>query len=397
MNAKNLTRTLLLLMVVAAYPAAARAGSWNVGVSVGFAPPPLPVYVQPPCPSPGYIWTPGYWAYADEDGYYWVPGTWVFAPRPGLLWTPGYWSDEDDYFVWHVGYWAPHVGFYGGINYGFGYFGVGFAGGYWRDRDFFYNRSVTNVNQVNITNVYNSNVYNNRTINNNFAGNRVSYNGGDGVHARPSRLELAALHEAHHGMTAPQLRQVDGARTVRALQASINHGQPPIAATTRPGVFSGHGVVAARRTGGTVPTANRVAGNYTAHPPIARSPSTGASIERTGRPFENTRRIASPDMTGRTVRSNPTYARNTAISQAPRARQPAPFVQSSPLSSRQPERRPNPAAMARPSAAPPPDRHWAESRAPRGNPPSGANAGTFRNPQPAHPNRPDPSHSGRRA
>src|SRR6266436_3538602 len=184
MNAKNLSRAIVLLLIVAAYPVAAHAGFFDVGVSVGFAPPPLPVYVQPPCPSSGYIWTPGYWAYTGEDGYYWVPGTWVFAPQPGLLWTPGYWSDEDDYFVWHAGYWGPHVGFYGGINYGFGYFGVGFAGGYWHGRDFFYNRSVTNVTHVNVTNVYNSTVYNNRNVNNNFSVNRVSYNGGNGVHAR---------------------------------------------------------------------------------------------------------------------------------------------------------------------------------------------------------------------
>ena len=56
-----------------------------------FAPPVLPVYVQPPCPQPGWMWTPGYWAYGP-DGYYWVPGTWVPAPYVGALWTPGYWG-----------------------------------------------------------------------------------------------------------------------------------------------------------------------------------------------------------------------------------------------------------------------------------------------------------------
>ena len=50
----------------------------GVFISVGFAPPVLPVYVQPPLPAPGYIWTPGYWAYGDA-GYYWVPGVWVHA------------------------------------------------------------------------------------------------------------------------------------------------------------------------------------------------------------------------------------------------------------------------------------------------------------------------------
>src|SRR5215469_13692677 len=99
-------------------------------ISVGFAPPVLPVYAQPICPGPGYLWTPGYWAYGP-DGYYWVPGTWVVAPAPGLLWTPGYWGWGDGVYVWHGGYWGPHVGFYGGINYGFGYYGTGFVGGRW--------------------------------------------------------------------------------------------------------------------------------------------------------------------------------------------------------------------------------------------------------------------------
>jgi len=60
-----------------------------VGVSVRIGPPPLPVYVQPICPEPGYIW---------------VPGTWVEPPEVGLLWTPGYWGWEDGFYLWHVGY-----------------------------------------------------------------------------------------------------------------------------------------------------------------------------------------------------------------------------------------------------------------------------------------------------
>ena len=110
----------------------ARSGAMpRVGfvVSVRVAPPTLPVYAQPTCPVPGYIWEPGYWAYSDE-GYYWVPGTWVLPPRFGLLWTPGYWGFADGLYVWHVGYWGPAVGFYGGIDYGFGYPGSGFYGGY---------------------------------------------------------------------------------------------------------------------------------------------------------------------------------------------------------------------------------------------------------------------------
>src|SRR3981081_3417399 len=127
----------------------------GIGISVRIGPPALPVYAQPLCPGPGYFWTPGYWAWDDDDGYYWVPGTWVFAPV-GMLWTPGYWGWNDGLFVWNGGYWGPHIGFYGGINYGFGYTGVGFFGGEWRGDRFFYNRSVTNVNVTNVTHVYNN-------------------------------------------------------------------------------------------------------------------------------------------------------------------------------------------------------------------------------------------------
>jgi len=114
-----------------------------VGISVHVGPPALPVYVQPPCPTEGYIWTPGYWAYGDA-GYYWVPGVWVAPPRVGLLWTPGYWGWREGVYAFHAGYWGPHVGFYGGVNYGFGYGGVGFVGGAWRGEHFAYNSAVVN-------------------------------------------------------------------------------------------------------------------------------------------------------------------------------------------------------------------------------------------------------------
>jgi hypothetical protein len=47
----------------------------QVGISIGIAPPPIPIYEQPYAPAAGYIWTPGYWGY--DSGYYWVPGVWV--------------------------------------------------------------------------------------------------------------------------------------------------------------------------------------------------------------------------------------------------------------------------------------------------------------------------------
>jgi hypothetical protein len=43
-------------------------------INITIAPPELPVYEQPAIPAPGYMWSPGYWAYGP-DGYFWVPGT----------------------------------------------------------------------------------------------------------------------------------------------------------------------------------------------------------------------------------------------------------------------------------------------------------------------------------
>ena len=147
----------------------------GVFISVSFAPPVLPVYVQPPLPAPGYIWTPGYWAYGDA-GYYWVPGVWVQPPRVGVLWTPGYWGFVGGAYAWHPGYWGPHIGFYGGVNYGFGYGGVGFFGGEWRGGVFAYNSAVANFGSVHVTNVYvDRTIVERNTIVNE---NHVSFNGG---------------------------------------------------------------------------------------------------------------------------------------------------------------------------------------------------------------------------
>lgn len=239
MQIPRFMRCALFALVMLTIPASSFAG---VFVSVTIAPPVLPVYEQPPCPGDGYIWTPGYWAYGP-DGYYWVPGTWVVAPQPGFLWTPGYWGWNEGAYFWHPGYWGPHVGFYGGVNYGFGYIGVGYVGGYWERDRFFYNRSVNNVNITNV-HVYNRTVINNVTVNN------ISYNGGaGGINARPSHAEEVAERERHFEPTRMQVEHEHGARSNRELLASVNHGRPAIAATARPAEFYGRGVVPARAAG----------------------------------------------------------------------------------------------------------------------------------------------------
>lgn len=255
MNLGKLAGLLLLGLLSVVIPTATPA-QVAVGISVHIGPPVLPVYVQPVCPAPGYIWTPGYWAYGPE-GYYWVPGTWVLAPTPGYLWTPGYWGWGGGLYVWHAGYWGPHVGFYGGINYGFGYGGVGFVGGEWRGGVFHYNTAVTNVNTTVIHNTYVNNTVINRTTVNN-----VSYNGGTGgVTARPSQAELAAEHEHHAAATSMQTQHEQMARNDRSMLASENHGRPAVAATARPGQFHGQGVVAARSAGSHGNRPNSLAAN----------------------------------------------------------------------------------------------------------------------------------------
>jgi hypothetical protein len=226
------------VLTVLAFPSSLKASSASqvgVGVSIRVGPPLLPVYTQPLCPGPGYIWEPGYWAYGD-DGYYWVPGVWVFPPEVGLLWTPGYWGFTDGLYVWNAGYWGPVVGFYGGIDYGFGYPGRGFYGGYWRDLDYYYNTRVTNVNTTIVHNVYNNNV-----VNETRSENRVSFNGGPGgVQVRPTASELSATRQQHAAMTSEQLQHQRAASADRTMLAAVNHGRPDVAASPRPQALS-HG------------------------------------------------------------------------------------------------------------------------------------------------------------
>jgi hypothetical protein len=238
---KRITRWMVLPLLMFAFSAASFA-QIGVGISVRIGPPALPVYAQPICPGPGYMWTPGYWAWNDDQGYYWVPGTWVMAPV-GMLWTPGWWGWGGGAYLWHPGYWGPHVGFYGGVNYGFGYGGVGFAGGEWRGGSFFYNRSVTNVSVTNVTNVYNRTVVVNE--------NHVAYNGGaGGIQARPTPEEQRYMHEQHTPALAAQTQQEHMAMRNRENYANVNQGRPAIAATARPGDFSGHSAIPARNAGG---------------------------------------------------------------------------------------------------------------------------------------------------
>lgn len=203
----------------------------SIGLSINIAPPAMPTYVQPPCPVEGYLWTPGYWSY-NVDGYYWVPGVWMAPPRIGYLWTPGYWAFTEGFYRWHLGYWGLHIGYYGGINYGFGYGGVGFVGGMWQGNVFRYNTAVVNVNTTVVHNTYiNRSVINNTVVNN----NHYSFNGQGGVMASPNKEEQVAMKEQHLPTTTTQYNHENEARNDKAQYFSANKGKPHSMAMERVG------------------------------------------------------------------------------------------------------------------------------------------------------------------
>ncbi len=226
------TIRLFLAFLIMAIPAALFG---QMSISVTFGPPMLPVYEQPLCPGEGYLWTPGYWAYNPEvSDYFWVPGTWVRAPEAGFLWTPGYWGYREGGYYFNEGYWGEHVGFYGGVHYGYGYYGEGYRGGRWDHGHFFYNRFENHVDEVRFHNVYEERVDHGTEI-------RVSFNGGNGgIEARENREEEAARRERHIDAVAEQRDHVRMARENPELRASSNHGQPKIMATSRPGEVGAH-------------------------------------------------------------------------------------------------------------------------------------------------------------
>ncbi len=221
-------RWILLALLLSILSASAYAG---VFVSVGFAPPPLPVYEQPPCPEPGLMWTPGYWAYGP-DGYYWVPGAWVPAPQPGFLWTPPYWGWSNGLYVFHSGYWGLHVGFYGGVNYGFGYGGIGFSGGEWRHGHFAYNTAVMHVG------FHGGLTFNDRgRVDRGFVArnSHVAFSGGPGgIRYQPNHEEQMAEHERHVGGTAVQQKHVAAARNDKGSYFKSNGGRPAHVVAERP-------------------------------------------------------------------------------------------------------------------------------------------------------------------
>jgi hypothetical protein len=169
-------------------------------------PPPLPDYTQPDDPGGNSRWTPGSWYYdSGQADYYWVPGAWVTPPN-GEVWTPPYWGYDGARYQWHAGYWSTSVGFYGGIAYGFGYFGVG------------YNQSAEHIHSL----------------------NRVSYNGGrGGIQKQPPPLELAANRDRIPALGV-QMKLARDMRKNPQQYFKGNHGHPPIVVAKAPPLSPHH-------------------------------------------------------------------------------------------------------------------------------------------------------------
>ena len=176
----------------------------------------------------------------------------MLPPAIGLLWTPGYWAWDDGVYLYDAGYWGPRVGFYGGISYGFGYWGHGYDGGYWRGRTFYYNRVYNNIGGLHINALYERRVPGDRR------GGRASYNGGPGgVVAAKSADERLADRDAHIPATADQIRRSRDAGANPALRASVNHGHPLLA-----GAAAAARHVAVGRSESTRPGASRIEANH---------------------------------------------------------------------------------------------------------------------------------------
>jgi WXXGXW repeat (2 copies) len=338
-------RFLLLAILILAIPGPSFA---QFGVSITIAPPALPIYSQPMAPGEGYLWTPGYWAYGDE-GYFWVPGTWVMAPEAGLLWTPGYWGWNNNSYAWNDGYWGPQVGFYGGVDYGYGYGGVGYQGGYWRNGAFNYNRSVNNIDRTNFHHVYNKTVVDRGR-------NRVSYNGGTGgIRTRPTAAQRAVGRERHTPATAAQSGHQRTAGQNHELLAAVNHGRPAIAATSKPGEFNGKSAAATNRAVNTRSNGSKAAENRAG---ASRSTANKASENRAAasrstanKAAEN--RAAASRSSGSKAAENRAAASRSNESKAAEnraARTPAPARATPSAPRQQPASRPE----ARPQSAPRP-------------------------------------------
>ena len=176
--------------------------------------------------------------------------------------------------------WGRHIGFYGGINYGFGYVGLGYEGGYWNSGRFFYNRVYNHIDERHVHNVYNYNAgYRARGV------PRASFNGGQrGVQAPPGHLKwprgasqllrACTLRSSTRAATPPPAvslppRITEGLYTSRQPAAEADRNLKPASHGGHPRRFAAMAVPLAnvpigpcpRASGGNTPQARRPPGS----------------------------------------------------------------------------------------------------------------------------------------
>jgi hypothetical protein len=187
------------------------------------------------------------------------------------------------------------------VNYGFGYGGIGFAGGMWRGGIFAYNTAVVHVG---IGGGWGGGrVYEDRTIvekttiiNN----THVSYNGGPGgVNHQPTPEENQAMHEQHTPPTSAQVQHESSFRSNPQAYAKNNGGHPQNAALSRP-LNESRPANSANRIGsqgggagaGKVAASNQSRPSYQSQPHAA--PAARPSQESRSAPAEHTGGGAKP-------------------------------------------------------------------------------------------------------
>ena len=117
MRTRTVIRWVLFALIVLAIPASSFA---QVRISVAIAPPLLPVYEQPRLPRRRLYLDARLLGLATAmitTGYQ-APGCWLRKLASSGRQAIG--DGAGAPLSFKEGYWGPHVGFYGGINYGFG-------------------------------------------------------------------------------------------------------------------------------------------------------------------------------------------------------------------------------------------------------------------------------------
>ncbi len=107
--------TLSLLAPMAAMLPQTAAAEVDVNLVLR-VPPPAPRYEPMPPPRPGFVWTPGYWAWRGNT-HVWVGGTWT-AERPGYVYLQPRWVERNGQWHFTHGTWARHDKDHDGVRNG---------------------------------------------------------------------------------------------------------------------------------------------------------------------------------------------------------------------------------------------------------------------------------------